>query len=434
MNFKIIVMKTQSFFALVFTVFLFASCSKTESVSQCYHENLFVYDNSPEHNIVYRIPAIATTSNGNIIAVSDYRDCGADIGFGLVSLHYKVSHDNGKTWGEEKILAQGHEGKYGLGEDNDLEAGFGDAAVVADRESSKVLILSCCGNVSYPDATFSHHQGIARFYSTDNGETFSNYEDISGAIYDMFKETGIDLASMFVGSGRIFQSKTVKLGEYYRIYAACLLRTQIERGLNYVIYSDDFGQNWNILGHTATPAVTGGDEPKVEELPNGDILISSRTAGRIFNIFKFSKEKEGNGEWMNQAVSNKENNGIIEEGNECNGEIMILPVVRNSDQKKMYLALQSVPRGPEVRINVGIFYKELETAEDYASPEAFAKDWDGFYLCSELPSAYSTMTLQKNNLLGFLYEETTFGPAYTIVYKSLSLETITNNSYSLCLR
>ena len=136
---------------------------------------------------------------------------------------------------------------------------------------------------------------------------------------------------------------------------------------------------------------------------------------------------------MTQAVSNKENNGIIEEDNECNGEIMILPVIRNSDKKKMYLALQSVPRGPEVRINVGIYYKELESAEDYADPSAFAKDWDGFYLSSELASAYSTMTLQKNNLLGFLYEEVTFGGAYTIVYKSYSIEMITDNKYSLAL-
>ena len=37
--------------------------------------------------VPYRIPAIATAHNGNLIAVSDYRYCGGDIGFGRVDLH-----------------------------------------------------------------------------------------------------------------------------------------------------------------------------------------------------------------------------------------------------------------------------------------------------------------------------------------------------------
>ena len=193
-------MKLKSGYLFLAASLLFISCVKQIPTPEYYQENLFVYDNTPEHNVVYRIPAIATASNGNVIAVTDYRDCGADIGFGLVSLHYKISHDNGKTWSESKILAQGHDGKYGLDEENDLEAGFGDAAIVADKESPSVLILSCCGNVSYPSATLAHHQGIARFYSSDNGETFSSYEDISSPIYEMFQNTGVNVVSMFVGS------------------------------------------------------------------------------------------------------------------------------------------------------------------------------------------------------------------------------------------
>ena len=112
---------------------------------------------------------------------------------------------------------------------------------------------------------------------------------------------------------------------------------------------------------------------------------------------------------------------------------MILPVVRKADGVKTYLALQSVPFGPQGRCNVGFFYKELtDYAKDFASPALFARDWDGSYQVSGMGSAYSTMTLQKDHSLGFLYEESTFARDYTIVYKNYTVEQITRNRYAYC--
>ena len=51
--------------------------------------------------VPYRIPAIATAHNGDIIAVADYRHSGADIGMvnnGRIDLRARISKDNGKTW------------------------------------------------------------------------------------------------------------------------------------------------------------------------------------------------------------------------------------------------------------------------------------------------------------------------------------------------
>ena len=48
--------------------------------------------------IPYRIPAITTTSQGDLLAVADFRHCRADIGYGRVDLHARISKDNGKTW------------------------------------------------------------------------------------------------------------------------------------------------------------------------------------------------------------------------------------------------------------------------------------------------------------------------------------------------
>ena len=404
--------------------------------------NLFEYG-STGNSICYRIPAIATAKNGNVIALTDYRYGGADIGFGRVSLRYRVSKDNGATWGPITTLQESRQGSYGVDVANDLWAGFGDPCVVADRESDRVLAMSCCGNVSYPAGTWAHHQGIARFRSEDGGETWTTFgdpvagiechwQDISAPIYQKFKDGGVDVAAMFVGSGRIFQSRFTKVGDYYRLYCVVLLRTATTTGLNYVLYSDDFGDNWNILGgENFTAGVTGGDEPKAEELPDGSIILSSRTYGRIFNIFHFTDVENGLGNWMTQATSNADNSGVRADGNSCNGEIMILPVIRKEDNKKMWLALQSVPFGPGGRYNVGIYYKGLDNYSKFNMPSNFAKDWEGRHQASTISSAYSTMTLQHDNHIGFMYEESTFGKDYTQVYKHYSIEQITDSIYTI---
>ena len=110
----------------------------------------------------------------------------------------------------------------------------------------------------------------------------------------------------------------------------------------------------------------------------------------------------------------------------------MLPVTRVRDNKKMYLLLQSLPFGPG-RSNVGIYYKELAQPSDYATPKDVARDWTGRYQVSTLGSAYSTMTLQRNRTLGFFYEEETHcgtqGRGYTMVYRNLSIEQITEGRY-----
>ena len=63
---------------------------------------LFRYDGTPEYNVCYRIPAITTVENGThkgrVLAISDYRYCGKDIGNGRIDLYMSYSDDNGVTW------------------------------------------------------------------------------------------------------------------------------------------------------------------------------------------------------------------------------------------------------------------------------------------------------------------------------------------------
>ncbi len=377
--------------------------------------------------IPYRIPAIAQAHNGDIIAVADYRYSKGDIGSGRLDLRYRISSDNGANWGDVKTLVSWEHNAGG-----NLHSGYGDPCIVADCESDRVLVLSCSGNVMYPNANINHHQGIARFYSEDNGQTWSDPYDISDSIYNLFADSKIGSAnSMFVGSGKISQSKTIKVGDYYRIYCAVLFKDVNDIEKNYALYSDDFGETWSVLGGVdVAPIPSGANEPKADELPDGSVLVSSRVnGGRYFNIFRYTDVAKAEGYWGTLDFSGSENNGTASPGYTCNGEILTVPVTRKSDNKDMFLLLQSVPFGYG-RQNVGIYYKELETLANFNNAENIAKNWE-HYQISTTTSCYSTMVLLADSTIAFLFEENSANSGYDIIYKNLSIEQITDSAYSV---
>lgn len=383
-----------------------------------------LFQTAASDTIPYRIPAVAAMHNGDILALTDYRLCSNDIGYGRVDIHGRISRNGGRSWGKEFVLIEGS------GVSGATDCGFGDAAMVADRESGDMLVIMVCGETVYwhETTTRQNPNRIAVLRSSDNGRTWSAWEEITESVYTLFDDSVHGcVQSCFVGSGKILQSKQIKVGSHYRIYAALCARPNGNR----VIYSDDFGHTWHALGGPDALPVPQGDEPKCEELPDGRVVISSRAwGGRYFNIFEYSDITSGAGTWGEAAGSGKRVNGCASLENACNGEILIVPAVRKSDRKKVHLALQSVPLGPQ-RANVGIYYKELP--EDIASitPTSFAANWEKPYQVSDTTSAYSTMLQLKNGNIAFYYEEslTLNGWGYDMVYKEIPLEVITSDQY-----
>ena len=374
--------------------------------------------------VPYRIPAIAVAKNGNIIAVTDYRHCGADIGYGRVDLHYRVSNDNGQHWSKELTMVEGD------GIEGSPRCGYGDAAIVADAKSNEVLVVCVTGNTVYSHSTTTRQNPnrVAVLRSYDNGETWNAPEEITEDIYSLFdKSTLGPVQSLFFGSGRICQSHKIKVGKYYRIYAALCARP----GGNRVVYSDDFGRSWKALGNINISPAPQGDEPKIEELPNGDVVLSSRAwGGRQYNIFNYISRRKATGLWQEVAASNEQEGGVVAKQNACNGEILIVNATDAATGKVVPLALQSVPLGPG-RANVGIYYKPLNSKYNYQTPVNFASDWQGPYQVSDINSAYSTMCVQADGRIAFYYEEETYGPGtpYTEMYIPLTLEKITEGKF-----
>ena len=154
----------------------------------------------------YRIPAIATLLNGDILAISDYRPCNKDVGNGDVDIYAKISKDNGATW-TPSTKTPGKSGGLKIA-DGSSSNGYGDAAVVVDRESGDVLVICVAGNVAYSSGSSSKHNKMARIRADFNESTgelsWTSPVDVTDAF---FKNLLPDAYTMFMASGRMIQSQ-----------------------------------------------------------------------------------------------------------------------------------------------------------------------------------------------------------------------------------
>lgn len=376
-----------------------------------------VFRTFDSYGVPYRIPTLSVTRRGELLAINDRRYCFSDIGFGRVDIVMKSSWDGGKTWGKDTVVLRG--GGKGV------QTGYGDPCVVVDRTSDKALIVCVAGDIPYGRSTLEHPQHIVRiegdFDSKSHTWKWGSITDMTSRFY---KELlGDKVNGLFMSSGRIMQSRKIKVDKYYRLYAALCTH----KG-NYVVYSDDFGKEWTVLGGADSSCVPKGDEAKCEELPDGSILISSRkSGGRWWNIYHFENLFTAKGYWDKPIDSRTVPGGIKNTSGPCNGEVLMVSVLDKESNKKVPLLLQSLPEGPG-RHNVAIYYKKLATKADYNSSESLASQWEGPFIVSPRGSAYSTMDELPDGRIGFYFEEE---PEYfQMIYQPLSIEVITKGKYA----
>ena len=379
---------------------LVAKFTATDDVTLFYDDDEFSY----------RIPAIAKTGTNRLVAVSDYRhsldDIGRDqhhTGTNRVDLVMRTSDDNGLTWSAKQTIAEGTS-----------TFGYGDAAIAANGQD--ILVMAVAGNVFYAYADSDNPQQAYRIYSNDNGVTWEK-EDISENMESLFP----DYHGLFFGSGKLAVDPDFNGSGKARVYGAILMKdSQGER--NYVLYSDNWGKTWNILGNAVAARQ---NEPKVEILPNGQILLSARRGGgRTFNVFTYTDKANNAGTWSTAT------NGCDNGGNSTNGEIICLDAKRTNG-KLTKILLQSQPNGSDRR-NVSIWYKEL--SGDNFTASDIANGWTMGKQVSTQLSAYSAMCLQANGEIALFFEEAPcYGDdhtkGYSMVYVPLTIEEITGENF-----
>ncbi len=399
--------------ARIFSAF-FVAFAAMSSLSASAQVTVFANKANPKR----RIPSIVRLNDGRLLAFADnrlYKD--TDIGGNVpIGVDGSYSADNGLTWDAPFSILRGNMGA------TDYTYAFGDAATVVDRESGKILMMNASGKVGFFGNGYLQ---VARSYSTDNGQTWTT-DNATDALY----QNDACVKHLFFSSGRMIQSTTVKKGDYYRIYAGVNTRIAGQNltegnGGSRVVYSDDFGQTWHYLGGIAAMPAPAGDECKVEELPNGNILLSCRTfeKGRYYNIYDFAANG-GEGAWGSVVRSGETNVSGEVYGNESDGEVLIVPAKRSTDNKQMYVLLQSIPAAYD-RTKVSIYWRALESEADYDEPSDFVGGWQKLGV-STTYSCYSTMVLDREGNVAFLYEEkneeATTG--YNIIFRSFPLESI----------
>ena len=161
------------------------------------------------------------------------------------------------------------------------------------------------------------------------------------------------------------------------------------------------------------------------------MLSSRKGGGRYFNLFTFKDNTYTSGKWGTAVASNEVSNGLSFGGNSTNGEIYKVPVIRNNDGVKCDIMLQSIPTGSG-RTDVAIFYKEMEYKADGINkytPTTFSQGWTKGKHVSTKSSCYSTMILQADGRIAFLFEEEP--GSYCIVYIPYTIEEITGGVYTI---
>jgi sialidase-1 len=221
----------------------------------------------------YRIPALAVSREGTLLAAYDGRPNLDDLP-NPIDLLLRRSADNGRTWGPQQVVRTG----VGLN-------GYGDPSLVVDADTGRIFLFHAAGTHAgffeavagmEPDDQVQH---CDLSFSDDDGLTWEHRRVTAGlklrpptrpgepAITGIFAAAGQGIqihAGRF--RGRLVQQFVVLAGG--EIMAASA-------------FSDDHGENWT-LGELIGAATHGfsPNENKVAALADGRLLLHSRGTPR----------------------------------------------------------------------------------------------------------------------------------------------------------
>ena len=207
----------------------------------------------------YRIPALVTAPNGDLVAACDARKShGGDLNSGQpINISVRRSADNGETWSNAVY-------SYEWPFDGKEKWSGSDPSMIVDSEAKKIFLFYNVWNIGAGDRVY-------RFYvqeSCDNGKTWSKPRDISQDIaFEGWPFGKSDQAGgfIFISSGSGIQTKD-----------GTLLHTLVHVGDGNLLFgSPDHGKTWKSYGRPVSP----GDECKVVELNDGAWMINSRWHG-----------------------------------------------------------------------------------------------------------------------------------------------------------
>lgn len=300
----------------------------------------------------FRIPAIVTAPNGDLIAAIDERvpNCGDLNRSGDINIVVRRSADNGKTWsGIETVV------NFPLG----LSAS--DPSMIVDRDTKEIILFY--NYMDYEKERDIYYLHVVK--SKDNGKTWSKPEDITKQIAK--PEWHKDFK--FITSGRGIQTRDGKL-----------LHTlvNLSKGL-FIFGSDDHGKTWYFIDTPIKPA----DESKIIELADGTWMVNARVnTGGMRYVHTSSDE----GKTWNSRPEPK----LIDPG--CNASIIRYTAKADGYNKNRILFSNAKMEKGRMNLTIRVSYDEGQT-------------WTEGKTIYGGGTAYSSLTILKNGDIGVFFEK-----------------------------
>lgn len=300
----------------------------------------------------FRIPAIITTPNGDLIAAIDERvpSCGDLKWSKNINIVIRRSSDNGLTWSDIEMVADFPWGKSAS-----------DPSLIVDQFTGEIFLFYNYMNLeTEPDIYYLHV-----IKSKDNGLTWSKPEDITSQIAkpEWFKDF------KFITSGRGIQTSTGKL-------LHCMVN--LNSGMH-VFGSDDHGETWYLIDTPIKPA----NESKIVELADGSWMINSRANDH--NLRYIHKSKDEGKTW-----TSKPDTTLIDP--QCNASIIRYTSIKDGYKKNRLLFSNAKMKKGRKNMTVRISYDEGMT-------------WSEGKTIYPGGSAYSSLTILENGNIGLFFEK-----------------------------
>ena len=323
----------------------------------------------------FRIPALITAMNGDLIACVDARweGHGDLIHAKNIDIVIRRSTDNGKTWGPMEVVCD-----FGPG----LPAS--DPSFILDRETGEIFCF-----YNYMDQNKAH--GEFRLYvqsSKDHGKTWGTPRDIT----DQIAKPEWKKDFKFITSGRGIQRRN---GDYLHTLV------NLQRGLH-LFGSRDRGKTWEFFDVPIKPA----NESKVIELSDESLMINCRVNRPGYRYLHVGPD--ANGPWTGSKET-----GLADPG--CNGSIIRYTDVKDGYAKNRLLFSNASSVTGRRNLAVRISYDE-------------GKTWSEGKVIEEEFCAYSSLSILKDGSIGILYEPSGHE---SVRFARLTLEDLTDGKDAL---
>lgn len=220
----------------------------------------------------YRIPALAVSTRGTILAAYDGRPNLDDLP-NTIDLLLRRSFDNGASWTGQHVV------RTGSGLD-----GYGDPSLLVDAETGRIFMFHAAGtHAGFFEASSGlepeddiQHADVS--FSDDDGGTWQHRR-----LTAMLKPVHAGTTGLFASAGQGIQVHTGPYSGRLVQQYVLLINGEIRAAS---AYSDDHGGTWTLGGLIGPgPAGVGPNENKVVCLSDGRLLLHSRaTPSRLAAI------------------------------------------------------------------------------------------------------------------------------------------------------